>query len=184
MMRTMVTGFTLFLLTTHHNAFAQRVGTESSLKQESFAATILRDHENQPRPLPSLMRSRGLIINFWSVNCLPCAVEMPILAEIQDANPPLGLVFVNTDRIADRSAYLALARAFMRKARVREQYRFEDPHRALETYFGIDPANVPQTVLIRNQDLSYVRFAGFDTKDPQARAKLRKAVADFLGEIK
>ncbi|MBT4887963.1 MAG: TlpA family protein disulfide reductase [Rhodospirillales bacterium] len=57
--------------------------------QGSFEA-ILKSHKDKP-----------LIVNFWSVTCPPCLVEMPLWKNLRLNSPEVNLVLVSTDKPED-----------------------------------------------------------------------------------
>jgi len=47
------------------------------------------------------LRGSPLIINFWATWCAPCAVEMPELQRLSDANPDVHIIAVNVGESRD-----------------------------------------------------------------------------------
>lgn len=63
------------------------------------------DATNQHRALRDFVGSTAttprdlLILNFWSISCIPCRAEMPILQEwVQNYYPTAELLFINVDK--------------------------------------------------------------------------------------
>lgn len=61
-------------------------------------------HQSLPKYLEE-MKAKGqnhLLLSFWSMTCVPCQLEMPVLKSWATENPKSLLVFVNEDKGNDR----------------------------------------------------------------------------------
>ncbi len=74
---------------------------------------------DEPRPfdarsLEAIRRAhagRPFVLSLWSMNCAPCAREMPLWREMQARNPGVKLVLVSTDGAAP----IERVKAFLRR---------------------------------------------------------------------
>lgn len=45
---------------------------------------------------------QGFVVSLWSIDCLPCRVELDMLAEIKRQDPEFPLLLISTDPISKR----------------------------------------------------------------------------------
>jgi len=85
-----VTALTLCMLT-HVNVMAQdSPGNISAFGNSSFAE------------LKTELSGQPFVVSLWSVDCLPCRVELEMLGELKKQNPSFPLVLISTDSIEQR----------------------------------------------------------------------------------
>lgn len=70
------------------------VGIRQAPEIGAFAPTFIAD-TLMGQVDSAAFRGSSLIINFWATWCAPCAVEMPELQRLSDANPNLHIIAVN-----------------------------------------------------------------------------------------
>ena len=52
--------------------------------------------------LKQSFEGQGFVVSLWSIDCLPCRVELDMLAEIKRQDPEFPLLLISTDPIAKR----------------------------------------------------------------------------------
>ena len=139
------------------------IGSEAELSLKDLAGIV--------QPL-SAYRGRIVILNFWATWCIPCKVEMPDLAAIQNEYAAFGVQVVgaSADQVADRAKVLAFIKRSKINFPVWLGATTDDMKR-----FGVGPG-LPATVVIDRDG----KIVALHYKVIQ-QAQLKKEIDKLLG---
>lgn len=52
------------------------------------------------------------VVNFWSITCKPCIIEMPQFTELADANPEISMTLIGLDGIEAQEKHMKFIEKF------------------------------------------------------------------------
>ncbi len=107
----------------------------------------------------ALLKGRPLVINFWSVTCVPCKAEIPQLIALQDRYKDRGLIVVGVAAPYDAGPSV---KAFATEHHMSYPVLVAEGHDLLETY-GITA--LPTSLFVRNDGTISQTLVGAGTRD-------------------
>jgi thiol-disulfide isomerase/thioredoxin len=138
---------------------------------EAVPEIALVDADGGPAAL-SDYRGRWVVLNFWATWCAPCRVEMPTLANLQDAmeGAPVEVVTVATGRHSPQG----IAR-FFDDIGVDNLPQYRDPGQELARAMAV--LGLPITVIVDPQGREVARLRGDAHWDSDSAIAILEALA-------
>src|SRR3989338_7075928 len=72
------------------------------LSTQSFADNIQSFGTSTFAELKAVFADKPFVVSLWSVDCLPCRVELEMLGELKKEDPSFPLLLISTDSIENR----------------------------------------------------------------------------------
>ncbi len=92
--------------------------------------TVNQLNNGQARQLPAVIAGQPSVVNIWATWCGPCRIEMPVLANAQQAHRDIRFVFVNQGERASR------IHAYLKQEQLELEQVWIDPTSALLSQVG------------------------------------------------
>lgn len=155
----------------------------SAMKAVAFAIALLAAAPAwaaTPLPLPPIAeplvaawRGSVVLLNVWATWCVPCRVEFPMLARVQEARRAEGLVVLPL--AVDRAGRPAVERFYAQLGGIALPVHV-DPDRVVAQALGVEV--LPTTILIDRQGREIGRVAGpLDWETGEGARLLDRALA-------
>lgn len=108
--------------------------------------------------------NQAFVVSLWSVDCLPCRVELEMLGELKKADPSFPLLLISTDSIENREEAVYILEEYELEGI--ESWMFADSF-IERLRFSIDPAwhgELPRSYFYK-ADHSFTAHSGILTRE-------------------
>lgn len=104
----------------------------------------------------SAQKGKAVLLNFWSVYCVPCQKEMPVLGKLREKYEPEKLVIAGICTDAAEPGYIE---TFVKDTKINYTVLL-DPHQRVVKQYGVN--TLPITLLIDKKGVVKHRWTGYE----------------------